>query len=92
MWNGRERVQLQACLHGLGSSFQPFTACYLHPHPPVTEGSNKVRTKDTSPTLGPRLPFIVTMFTHHSSRVLDVPLKVLGMGRSRGLGARGRAA
>lgn len=60
-----------------------FTARPLHPRPPRREGSNEMRIADTSPASG---PFIVTMVTHYCSRVLDMLLRFLDTGRSRGLG------
>lgn len=65
-------------------AFSHFTALSLHPHSPMRKGSNKIRITDTSPA--PPVPFIVTMFTHHPNRVLNVPLRFLDMGRSRGWG------
>lgn len=87
MWNGRERVRPQACLPSLASSFQPLTAHHLHPCPSMTEES-KIRARGHLPHLGPPLlvPFIVTVFTHHSSRIMHVPLQFLDMRRPKGLG------
>lgn len=56
MWNGRERVKRQACLPGLDSSLQPLTAHSLHPWPAMTEGSNKIRTRNTKQTWAPPVP------------------------------------